>query len=286
MLFDVELIREKQPDAVFQELKSLEHWQELYNQRNAGDMLHRVRAAEWARERGITSVHFGQIPTTDISIYSPTDDLVEIIANGLSTRERAVLDMIAAMPLARKPDDARICAGEALSTFAKAMRGRYARFIGSQYTPGREEWLFPIHHQDLMRLSYPNSAFDVFVTIEVLEHLPHLETALSEMYRVLRPGGMIIATFPFLYFSKSTQLKAKLIDGEIQLLDDNPEYHGDPMQEEGVLVYQLPGWDFIALATSVGFSNAAFVYYGSTVGGIVGSHVDGHFIFTARKPCS
>jgi SAM-dependent methyltransferase len=44
-----------------------------------------------------------------------------------------------------------------------------------------------------------NGRFDVLLCSQVLEHVEHLDLTLREMDRVLRPGGVVVMTFPFLY---------------------------------------------------------------------------------------
>jgi ubiquinone/menaquinone biosynthesis C-methylase UbiE len=44
-------------------------------------------------------------------------------------------------------------------------------------------------------LPYPEASFDVTCSFKVLAHIPDIETALSEMARVTRPGGYILAEF-------------------------------------------------------------------------------------------
>jgi SAM-dependent methyltransferase len=46
--------------------------------------------------------------------------------------------------------------------------------------------------------AYMPSAYDVVVLEQVLEHLRDPRRAVSEVYRILRPGGVCIATTPFL----------------------------------------------------------------------------------------
>jgi SAM-dependent methyltransferase len=41
--------------------------------------------------------------------------------------------------------------------------------------------------------------FDILLSSQVLEHVEHLERTLSEMDRVLKPGGVAILSFPFLF---------------------------------------------------------------------------------------
>jgi len=48
------------------------------------------------------------------------------------------------------------------------------------------------------RLPFRDSTFDVVVASNVLEHLKRPEEALCECHRVLKPGGLILITVPFL----------------------------------------------------------------------------------------
>ncbi|RKU38139.1 hypothetical protein C6496_07505 [Candidatus Poribacteria bacterium] len=49
---------------------------------------------------------------------------------------------------------------------------------------------------DVRELPYPDNAFDVVIAIEVLEHIPDPEVGLSEVMRVLKPGGYAITALP------------------------------------------------------------------------------------------
>lgn len=50
--------------------------------------------------------------------------------------------------------------------------------------------------EDLMGLSLADGSVDVAFSFETLEHVPSPRRALSELYRVLRPGGRLCLTFP------------------------------------------------------------------------------------------
>jgi SAM-dependent methyltransferase len=52
----------------------------------------------------------------------------------------------------------------------------------------------PVRNLNLTHLSCPDSSFDCVVALSVIEHLPDIERALREMYRVLAPGGRILIT--------------------------------------------------------------------------------------------
>lgn len=49
---------------------------------------------------------------------------------------------------------------------------------------------------DARELRFDDEAFDAVVTIETLEHFPEAELFLSEIWRVLKPGGLLYLTTP------------------------------------------------------------------------------------------
>lgn len=49
---------------------------------------------------------------------------------------------------------------------------------------------------DLDNIEQPDDSWDVVFCNHVLEHVPDYKKALNELYRILRPGGMLICSFP------------------------------------------------------------------------------------------
>ena len=52
---------------------------------------------------------------------------------------------------------------------------------------------------DALALPFPDAVFDRIIAAEVLEHIPDDEAAITELHRVLRPGGTIAVTVPRWY---------------------------------------------------------------------------------------
>ncbi len=52
-------------------------------------------------------------------------------------------------------------------------------------------------HYDIMNLEFPDAQFDIAVCNAVLEHVPDPQKAISELGRVLKPGGEIWIEVPF-----------------------------------------------------------------------------------------
>ena len=77
--------------------------------------------------------------------------------------------------------------------------------VGAKYGP---DWVsvdkfdmrdFIDYHYDIHDLPFENESFDAVVCISVLEHVPHPIKAISELKRVLKPGGKIWVQLPWLF---------------------------------------------------------------------------------------
>lgn len=55
----------------------------------------------------------------------------------------------------------------------------------------------------ILEIPFPDNSFDYVVSSEVIEHTPDPKKAIQELYRVLKPGGVMVLTTPnkFWYFS-------------------------------------------------------------------------------------
>ena len=252
------------------------------------------RFATW-RQRIVTSVQaHGLIePLTEVAAsagdvrINPQAYMESFSYNGLNSRKRGLLmelDCLRRQFPRFATGNTRIFCSEALSRTALILRGMYPFCLGTEYIPDvqKRAGFYPIQHADLTDLDMPDNIFDVVMTGDVLEHIPDMYRALQEMSRVLRPGGALISTFPFEFQSRETVVVAKMENGQIVHLRE-PEYHGDPLDPQGVLVFQFPGWDILDMCRDVGLRDARMVMHASSSHGVIADKTPGVFVLSAMK---
>ena len=97
--------------------------------------------------------------------------------------------------------------------------------------------------EDLEKLTFDNASFDVIISQDVMEHVFDPPAVYREAYRTLRPGGVYIHTTPiYKKMTESVCCAERLADGSIRHLQE-PEYHGNPIDEGGSLVTFRWGYD-------------------------------------------
>lgn len=184
----------------------------------------------------------------------------------LSARARAALGLLhESQPSAQ----ARVYVTEQASPAYVWLRRNYLAARGSEYamSPERqsavENWLGshgapgPIVFEDVTALSFSDASLDAVASFDVLEHVPDYPRALAEFARVLRPGGQLWLTVPFLDDCQDTLVRARIdARGDIEHLLP-AEIHGDPVSD-GVLCYYHFGWDLLDAVRAAGFSEAAW----------------------------
>lgn len=133
-----------------------------------------------------------------------------------------------------------------LHEFLKLSQGlRYSEYGSTQ--PG-------IPSEDLLNLTYEDKSFDLVVNSDVLEHVPDVARALSEIIRILKPGGLYIFTVPVVWTQVQTRLRAEIDKGKVKHLLP-PSYHG--AEHDGrsdFLVFYEFGRDFVQVCERGGFS--------------------------------
>jgi SAM-dependent methyltransferase len=98
-------------------------------------------------------------------------------------------------------------------------------------------------NEDICKLTFPSNHFDLAVHSETLEHLFDFHQGLSEVMRVLKPGGAQVYTVPLLHNRATRQRMQLAADGtRLHLLP--PSHHGN--DGEFPVVWEF-GSDFLAL---------------------------------------
>ncbi len=111
-------------------------------------------------------------------------------------------------------------------------------------------------NQNLERLTFPDSRFDIVITSDVMEHVRLEDRAHKEIRRVLKPGGVYLFTVPH-FRNRETLVRVRVADPEDPSRDEHllePEYHGDANSEENrALAYRAFGTDLDDRLRAMGF---------------------------------
>jgi len=76
-------------------------------------------------------------------------------------------------------------------------------------------------------LPYADQSFDIITALEVLEHISDDAGAVSERYRVLRPGGLLLVSVPAFSWLWSEHTKHCRISGGIRGVSFTPSFRDD-----------------------------------------------------------
>ena len=117
-----------------------------------------------------------------------------------------------------------------------------------------------VRHESLEGLSPADGTQDVVFHADVLEHVPNTHCALSECARVLRPGGVLLFTCPIFDLEAHITRASIATSGLVHHLP--PVYHGNPLSENGSLVFHQFGWPLVSDVLHAGFTSVriALVY--------------------------
>jgi SAM-dependent methyltransferase len=92
----------------------------------------------------------------------------------------------------------------------RATMARRVRYLASDYDERAHKASVKL---DLQQLDLPDASVDVLLTAHVLEHVPDTDAALSEIFRVLSPGGRMLLQVP--------------VGQATTAPPPEPEFHGD-----------------------------------------------------------
>ncbi|AZQ42770.1 class I SAM-dependent methyltransferase [Nonlabens ponticola] len=130
-------------------------------------------------------------------------------------------------------------------------------------------------HADICNLPFEGDSYDLILCNHVLEHIPDDETAMREIYRVLKPGGTAILQIP-LDMSREVTYE----DDSITDRDERERIFG---QYDHVRVY---GMDYFERLDSIGFKVDAVDYTKTLTADQIDRYrlAPGELIPVVRKP--
>ena len=184
---------------------------------------------------------------------------------GLNSRMRASIHL--SEVLLRLAPTARILIAEQTTALYGWFSGRYPGIVGFEFLAGEVPFgqrnARGICNETLTALTFGDESFDHLLSFDVLEHIPEYRRALSECFRVLRPGGTLLFSVPFLIGESRNLVRARhASNGDIEHLLP-PEYHGDPLSTSGCLAFYHFGWQLLDDLKTSGFADAAVYLYWS-----------------------
>lgn len=110
--------------------------------------------------------------------------------------------------------------------------------------------------ENLEKQTFAEEAFDLVITQDVMEHVFDVEAAFREIHRTLKPGGSHIFTTPLVRKNRPSQCRAtRGLDGSVTH-HLTPEYHANPVSNEGSLVTWDWGFDITKIISDAGAGDA------------------------------
>jgi GT2 family glycosyltransferase/2-polyprenyl-3-methyl-5-hydroxy-6-metoxy-1,4-benzoquinol methylase len=152
-----------------------------------------------------------------------------------------------------------------------------SEYLGYEYAGGAI--VKGIRHEDVENLSFADGQLDLIVSNDVFEHIPNPVRAFAECARVLKVGGVMLATIPFHSENDISVVRARLSNGQLEHILPSA-FHGNPVSADGSLVFTDFGWDLLATMKEAGFSDVAVDVYAAPELGHLG---DGQLIFRLTR---
>lgn len=103
---------------------------------------------------------------------------------------------------------------------------------------------------DVQDLQFPDGFFNLAMSAEVLEHVPDARAAISELARILAPGGHLVLEVPYSHEWDRSFVRVHRWHGRDVYLYP-PEYHA-----EDTLVYRVYGRELLADLGGAGLATA------------------------------
>lgn len=146
------------------------------------------------------------------------------------------------------------------TSFFRALSGRFTNLVGSEFLG--HDWVSGrynekgLKHENITSTSFNDSSLSCVITLDVLEYVEKTDDALSEIFRILKPGGTLLATFPFDQESPINFERAQKNEDGSYTYFAPPEFHDNPAQDEPILCFRHFGWQILRDLEECGFAEA------------------------------
>lgn len=137
-------------------------------------------------------------------------------------------------------------------------------------------------NEDLQKLTFEDRAFDLFISLDVLEHIPDPEACINEIWRTLKPGGAMISTWPVRNNQVDAVERRVVFNHDGTLTHLKPEeWHGNPVSDKGALVTVDYGYDIHKKIAEWKPFDVRVYRFADATHGILGEYTE---VFLARRP--
>lgn len=162
---------------------------------------------------------------------------------------------------------------------SRKLRLEAQHLVQTQFYPdlalGSTERAF--RNEDLQNLTFPDHAFDLFVSLDVMEHVPDPAAAVKEIFRTLAPGGAMICTWPVSKHQVTAVSPRVSYGAEGITYLKPPQYHGNPVSKDGALVTVDYGYDVHRWIAEIAPMDVRVYRFADKTHGILGEFTDVFF---------
>jgi SAM-dependent methyltransferase len=165
---------------------------------------------------------------------------------------------------------------------SQRLAAKCKKYVSSQYFPGQPTGTLVngVRCENLEALSFADNSIDLHISQDVFEHIFNPAAAFKEIARSLKPGGAHIFTTPLIEKNKPSQRWAEMVNGQVVHLQ-KPEYHQNPVSNEGSLVTMHWGYDICEYIARESGLFTTLVYIDALDLGIRAEYIE---VLISRKP--
>lgn len=183
-------------------------------------------------------------PATFTAVYDWFRDHLKCSGCGSVPRERAL-----ALVLSRSFPSWRQAQMHESSPGDRGISPKLGRecqgYLPTQFFPGEVlgSIVNGVRNENLERQTFPDHTFTLVITLDVMEHVGEPDKVMREVARTLVSGGSYVFTVPTYKGKVESERRARyLSDGTAEYFAE-PEFHGNPVSDQGALVTFHYGYD-------------------------------------------